>query len=97
MSLVSQSLILGSVGRRSNFSTLKAAFRVVAAVAILSEACATLHAEESTSAQRQACKPDAYHLCKWYIPSHGGITYCLRKNIDHLSPDCRSVMEDRLR
>ena len=97
MSLASQSFVLGSVGRRSNLSTLKAAFRVVAAAAVLSEACAALHAEESTSAQRQACKPDVYRLCKWYIPSHDGIIYCLRKNIDRLSPDCRSVMEGRLR
>ena len=55
------------------------------------------HALESTAAQRAACKPDVYRLCKWYIPSHSAITYCLRQNIDKLNPDCRAVMEGRLR
>ena len=53
--------------------------------------------QESTAVQREACKPDVYRLCKWYIPSHSGITYCLHKNIDQLSPACRAVMEGRLR
>ena len=53
--------------------------------------------QESTAVQREACKSDVYRLCKWYIPSHSGITYCLHKNIDQLSPACRAVMEGRLR
>jgi UDP-N-acetylglucosamine enolpyruvyl transferase len=76
---------------------LKIVFCVAAAAATLSATCAAVHAEESTAVQRQACKPDVYRLCKWYIPSHAGINYCLHQNIDHLSPECRAVMEGRLR
>jgi hypothetical protein len=70
---------------------------VIAVAAILAATFGVLHAQESTSVQREACRPDVYRLCKWYIPSHAGITYCLRQNIDRLSPDCRAVMEGRLR
>jgi hypothetical protein len=52
---------------------------------------------KESAAQRAACKPDVYRLCKWYIPSRDGITYCLHQNIDKLSPDCRAVIEGRLR
>jgi hypothetical protein len=52
---------------------------------------------ESTARQRAACKPDVYRLCKLYIPSHDGITYCLHKYIEQLSPNCRAVMEGKLR
>jgi hypothetical protein len=72
-------------------------FCVIAAAAVSTVTSVGLRAEESTAVQRQACKPDVYRLCKWYIPSHAGITYCLHKNIDHLSPDCRAVMEGKLR
>jgi hypothetical protein len=71
--------------------------RVAAAAAALSAPLSAIHAEESTAVQREACKPDVYRLCKWYIPSHEGITYCLHKNIDQLSPECRAVLEGRLR
>jgi len=74
----------------------KLAFRVIAAGALWATFI-TAHAEESTAVQRQACKPDVYRLCKWYIPSHAGITYCLHQNIDRLSADCRAVIEGRLR
>ena len=70
---------------------------VFCASAIALAATASASAEESTAVQRAACKPDVYRLCKWYIPSHSAITYCLRKNLDQLSPDCRAVMEGRLR
>jgi len=70
------------------------------AVVTLATACGAQAAGdhlESTARQRAACKPDVYRLCKLYIPSHDGITYCLHKNIGQLSPDCRAVMEGRLR
>jgi hypothetical protein len=71
--------------------------RVALAAATLSAPLTATRAEESTAVQREACKPDVYRLCKWYIPSHAGITYCLHKNIDQLSPECRAVLEGRLR
>jgi hypothetical protein len=68
------------------------------AVAVIAVATFTsIHAQESTQAQRQACKPDVYRLCKLYIPSHDGITYCLHQNIARLSRACRAVMEGKLR
>ena len=70
--------------------------RLMTAAAILTASCSA-RAEESTEIQRRACKPDVYRLCKWYIPSHAAITYCLQQNIDKLSPECRAVMEGRLR
>ena len=76
---------------------LKNVFRVAVAAAALSTTLTGVRAEESTATQRQACKPDVYRLCKWYIPSHAGITYCLHQNIDRLSPECRAVMEGRLK
>jgi hypothetical protein len=70
---------------------------LVATGAMLSATCGVLDAEESTEVQREACTPDVYRLCAMYIPSHDGITYCLSKNMDRLSPACRAVMDGRLR
>jgi hypothetical protein len=72
-------------------------FCAVAAAAVLTATCGVLRAQESTPAQRRACRPDVFRLCKMYIPSHAGITYCLQLNIDRLSPACRAVMEGRFR
>jgi hypothetical protein len=68
-------------------------FCFLATLAVTVGACA----QESTQVQRDACKPDVYRLCKWYIPSHDGITFCLHQNIEKLSPKCRDVIEGRLR
>jgi hypothetical protein len=54
-------------------------------------------AEDGTPAQRRACRPDVFKLCSEWIPKHDAITYCLQKNIDRLSRDCRAVMEGKLR
>lgn len=88
--------------RRRTFAIGLAA---VLAAGVLLAGGARLNAEEqnpqqggeSTARQRAACEPDVYRWCKWYIPSHTGITYCLHQNIERLSPDCRAVMEGRLR
>jgi hypothetical protein len=68
-------------------------FCILAALTVAGAA----RAQESTQVQRDACKPDVYRLCKWYIPSHDGITYCLHQNVDKLSSKCRDVIEGRLR
>jgi hypothetical protein len=68
-----------------------------AAAAMVAATFVPIHAQESTRAQRDACKPDVYRLCKTYIPSHDGITYCLHQNIAQLSRACRAVMEGKLR
>ncbi|HZL30060.1 MAG TPA: hypothetical protein VFC54_03245 [Pseudolabrys sp.] len=64
---------------------------------LLAEEQKPSQSKEGTASQRAACEPDVYRLCKWYIPSHTGITNCLHRNIKRLSPDCRAVMEGRLR
>jgi hypothetical protein len=74
---------------------LKIFLCAVAATAVAT--FASIHAQESSEAQRQACKPDVYRVCKMYIPSHDGKTYCLHQNIARLSRPCRAVMEGKLR
>ncbi|WP_213736891.1 hypothetical protein [Bradyrhizobium sp. dw_411] len=63
------------------------------AAVILIATNATLHAEEGTLAQRNACKPDVFRLCQQFIPDHAAITACLQRNTAHLNPDCRAVFE----
>jgi len=76
----------------------KTGYRAALATAVISAVCSIAHAAyQESERQREACKPDVYRLCKWYIPSRSGITYCLYQNIDHLSPACRAVMEGRMR
>jgi len=75
-----------------------AGYSVTVAAAVAAAACGVAHAAyQESDRQRAACKPDVYRLCKWYIPSRSGITYCLYKNIDRLSPACRAVMEGGLK
>lgn len=50
-----------------------------------------------TQVQKNACKPDVFRVCSWYIPNRDAITSCLHTNIDRLTPDCRAVMEGRLK
>ena len=40
-----------------------------------------------------ACEPDVHRLCDQYIPDETAIVACLHKEIKHLSPACRKVME----
>ncbi len=48
-------------------------------------------AEEGTFAQRHACTPDVFRLCKDFIPDHARITVCLQRHRRMLSHDCRIV------
>jgi hypothetical protein len=83
---------------RIGFSAALAACVLLAsATGLFAEEQTPAQSEESTARQRAACKPDVYRLCKWYIPSHTGIASCLHRNLEQLSPDCRAVMEGRLR
>ena len=50
-----------------------------------------------TELQKRACRPDVFRLCSWHIPNREAITACLHNNINKLNPDCRAVMEGRLR
>jgi hypothetical protein len=57
----------------------------------------SLRAEDGTPAQRRACRTDVLKLCSEWIPKQDAIVYCLHKNIERLSRDCRAVMEGRLK
>ncbi len=46
-----------------------------------------------TAEQRRACTPDVDRLCAAEIPSVSGITNCLRRRKESLSPGCRAVFE----
>jgi hypothetical protein len=54
-------------------------------------------AEEGTSAQRRACKPDVFRLCNQFIPNRTAITSCLQRDKPRLSPDCRAVFDGKLK
>lgn len=45
-----------------------------------------------TAAQRRACTPDVFRLCKRFIPFRGRITGCLIKQEANLSPACQAVI-----
>jgi hypothetical protein len=79
-------------GRRT-FMTI----RIALIAFVLVGTCGSLRAEDGTPAQRRACRPDVLKLCSEWIPKHDAITYCLQKNIERLSRDCRAVMEGKLR
>jgi hypothetical protein len=40
----------------------------------------------------QACTPDVMRLCQQFVPDHGRIGACLKRNSRQLSPACRSVV-----
>jgi hypothetical protein len=67
------------------------------ALALLATSGSLRAEEDGTPAQRRACRPDVFKLCSEWIPKHDAITYCLQKNMDRLSRDCRAVMEGKLR
>ena len=70
------------------------ALQAAATVLLLVAMCGPLRAEEEgTFAQRRACKPDVFRLCKEFIPNRSAITSCLQRNKPRLSPDCRAVFE----
>jgi hypothetical protein len=48
-------------------------------------------ADEGTPAQRRACKPEVFRLCKEFIPNRTAITACLQRHRAQLNPDCRAV------
>jgi hypothetical protein len=48
---------------------------------------------EPTSAQRQACTPDAFRLCGSEIPDVGRVTACMSAKKALLSAPCRAVFE----
>lgn len=75
-----------------NFSnTLRIGFGALVLAASLISFTAPSSAEVATAEQRAACTPDAFRLCSSEIPSIPGITACMKKNFEKLSPGCKAV------
>lgn len=60
-------------------------------IGLLMLAATAANAQEGTSAQRNACKPDVFRLCSNFIPDPTAITNCLERNRANLSPGCHAV------
>jgi hypothetical protein len=61
------------------------------AVALVASSTA-VHAYKVTEAQRKACTPDVYRLCKSEIPNVERIVACMKANRSRLSPECEAVV-----
>lgn len=47
---------------------------------------------QGSMAQQDACRPDVFRLCGYFIPDVGEIVACLRRNEARLSDACHQVM-----
>jgi hypothetical protein len=65
--------------------------RTVLAVSLMIAACGSLQAQDGTPAQRRACTPDVFRLCREFIPNRSEIANCLLRNKLRLNADCRVV------
>jgi len=65
--------------------------RAILAGFFMIAACGSLHALDGTPAQRRACTPDVFRLCREFIPNRSEITNCLVRNKLRLNADCRVV------
>ncbi|MEQ1944196.1 cysteine rich repeat-containing protein [Mesorhizobium sp. VNQ89] len=46
-----------------------------------------------TAAERQACQADFEKYCPGVQPGGGRVIKCLSEHLDHLTPQCKSVVE----
>jgi hypothetical protein len=67
--------------------------RVVLIAGVCLSPVAGALAFQPTSAQREACTPDAFRLCGSEIPDVGRVTACMSANKALLSAPCRAVFE----
>jgi hypothetical protein len=65
---------------------------VLAAATLMIQLSGGVSAEEGTSAQRHACTPDVFRLCRDFIPNHARITACLLQHKRMLNHDCRLAL-----
>ena len=79
---------------------MRTVMRVLLACVLLSAGSVVLAGAQAqeyrgTPAQQRACRPDVFRLCAAEIPNVRAITRCLGSKISRLSPDCRTVFENR--
>ncbi len=82
---------------RDRKSLFGAILRMALTALALLSATGLVHAEAETTAQRLACEPDVFRLCKDLIPNRTAITNCLVRNKPRLSTDCRAVFNGQLK
>ena len=73
------------------FANFVARGAAIAALALAASSTA-VHAYRVTEAQRKACTPDVYRLCKSEIPNVEKIIACMKANRAKLSPACEAVV-----
>jgi len=66
-------------------------FRTLFAL-LLALSTVTAHAV-TRDQQASACRGDALRLCLIDIPSETKITACMKKKVERLSPDCKSMFD----
>jgi hypothetical protein len=66
------------------------AFGVTAAMTASAPSLSFAHS--GTAEEQAACTPDVLMLCLFEIPDEGRIVACLNRNVDRLSPACRTVI-----
>ncbi|MGJ4889146.1 hypothetical protein ACQR1Y_13175 [Bradyrhizobium sp. HKCCYLRH3099] len=75
-------------GRRARW-TCAAAFVAICGVLI---GWATPLSAQGTAEEREACTPDVFRLCSYFIPDPTAIEACLRRKKPELSVACRKVV-----
>ena len=69
----------------------------IALVAIAAGLSTGAFAQNLTSQQRTACKPDYEKYCSGVMPGGGRIIACLNKQHDALSDACRKVLDAQMK
>jgi hypothetical protein len=76
----------------------KSAARIGAAAAFCAASVGAIAQDGKTNRgskeDQEACTPDVFRLCSFYIPDESKIVACLKQNKKRLSPACRKVMFD---
>ncbi len=63
---------------------------ILVAAALVATALPVVASAAGTPEQRRACRADAMKFCREFIPSVKRITACMERNVDKLSPLCRT-------
>ena len=67
--------------------------RLLLSVVVLATALGTGMALAQTAAERAACQADFEKFCPGVEPGGGRVVECLAKQLDKLTPECKTVVE----
>jgi hypothetical protein len=79
--------------RPSRLRGLIVGISILGALFALPASIVLAQGDEGTPEQREACTPDAMHLCNAYIPDAERVKECLAQHVGDLSAACREVFE----